>query len=316
MALELKFFRPDRVYRPPDVIDGSLLISAPSGISHQGIRITVSGTVMLQPGVRSVGVLESLYTSVKPIQLLCKSVDISSPGKVYPGNREVPFHIALDGSKGGSFGSLYETYHGAHVNIQYILTAEVLRGYIQKSLSTTLEFIVESGKGAVPCSPTIQAESVYFYITQDTQKHSLLPSIHSGGFRVTGKVTTQCRLTEPVIGEITVESSVVPIQSIDVSLLRTESIALNERMSSETTEIQMTQVADGDVCRGLSLPIYLILPRLLTCPTLSTGTFSLEFGLSIVVTFEADISKFHPHSDSMVPKEWVAVETLPLRLMR
>ena len=36
--------------------------------------------------------------------------------------------------------------------------------------------------GPVPRSP-IQHDSVYFYITQDTQKHSLLPSIRSGIYR-------------------------------------------------------------------------------------------------------------------------------------
>lgn len=316
MAMDLKLDRPDRIYRPPDVIDGSILITTPSSISHQGIRITVAGTVMLQPSLRSVGVLESLYNSVKPIQLLFKSVDISASGKLNPGNREIPFHIALDGPKGGSFGSMFETYHGAHVNIQYLLTAEVLRGYMAKSLSATFEFIVEKRKGKIPQSPKIQNESVCFYITQDTQKHPLLPSIQSGGFRVTGRVTTQCYLTDPIVGEIIVESSPVPIHSIDISLLRIESIALNDRMTSETTEVQITQVADGDICRGLSLPIYVILPRLLTCPTLSAGTFSLEFGLSVIITFEAEISKFYPHADSTVPREWVAKETLPLRLVR
>lgn len=315
MALELKFSRADRIYRPPDVIDGRILISTPSSISHQGIKIILAGTVTLQPSLRSVGVLESLYTSTKPIQLLDKMVQIASPGKINTGNREIPFHIALDGSKGGVFGSLHDTYHGAHINIQYFLTAEIAKGYLQKSLSATLEFIVESNRGKIPRTP-IQAETVCFYITQDTQKHSLLPSIRSGGFRVTGRVITRCSLMEPIVGEIVVEFSSVPIHSIDLNLLRIESIALNDRMVSETTEIQTTQVADGDVCRGLSLPIYVILPRLLTCPTFSSGTFSLEFGLSITIAFEAEISKFYPHGDSITSKEWVAMETLPLRLIR
>lgn len=30
-------------------------------------------------------------------------------------------------------------------------------------------------------------------------------------------------------------------------------------------------MVDGDVCRGLVVPIYMVLPRLLTCPTLAAG---------------------------------------------
>eukprot|EP00250_Pteridium_aquilinum_P012219 c20579_g1_i2 orf=119-1066(+) len=315
MALELKFSRADRIYRPPDVIDGRLIVTTPSTISHQGIKIALTGTVTLQPSLRSVGVLESLYTSIKPIQLLNKIVQINSAGKISPGSTEIPFHIALDGIKGSFVGSLYDTYHGAHINIQYVLTAEISRGYMQKSLSASLELIVESSRGKVP-RPSSQADSVHFYITQDTQKHSLLPSIRSGGFRVTGRVLTRCNLMEPILGEILVEHSAVPIRSIDLNVLRIETIVLNDRAASETTEVQATQVADGDICRGLPLPIYLILPRLLTCPTLSSGSFSLEFGLSITITFEAEISKFYAQSDSTTPKEWVAMETLPLRLTR
>jgi len=41
------------------------------------------------------------------------------------------------------------------------------------------------------------------------------------------------------------------------------------------TEIQNIQVADGDVCRKLPIPIYMIFPRLFTCPTLATSNFKI-----------------------------------------
>ncbi|KAL4572745.1 hypothetical protein LXL04_019528 [Taraxacum kok-saghyz] len=46
-----------------------------------------------------------------------------------------------------------------------------------------------------------------------------------------------------------------------------ESIMVGEKIATETSIVQTTQIADGDVCRTISLPVYLILPRLLTCPT-------------------------------------------------
>jgi hypothetical protein len=50
MAVELKFSRVDRVYRPPDVVEGTVLIITPTSITHQGVRLIATGTIMLQVG--------------------------------------------------------------------------------------------------------------------------------------------------------------------------------------------------------------------------------------------------------------------------
>jgi len=315
MAVELKFSRVDRVYRPPDVVEGTVLIITPTGITHQGVRLIATGTIMLQLSARQVGVFEALYSSVKPIQLMNKTIDISPAGKISPGKTEFPFHIALEPSKGGLVDSLYESYHGAYVNIQYSVGVEISRGYLMRPISSTAEFIVEGQRVRVPRAH-VAPEAVNFYITQDTQKHILAPVLRSGGFRITGRVATRCALSEPITGELTVDSSTVPIRSIDLQLLRVESVNAGEKMATETSEIQSTQVADGDICRGLTMPIYMVLPRLFTCPTLSAGAFSLEFELSIVVTFDVGLSKHAVHTEANASKQVMAYETLPLRLVR
>lgn len=66
--------------------------------------------------------------------------------------------------------------------------------------------------------------------------------VFAGGFRVTGRIATQCSLTEPLMGELIVEKSAVPIYSIDVQLFRVESVAAGDRMATESSEIQSTQV--------------------------------------------------------------------------
>ncbi|KAL0380169.1 UNVERIFIED_CONTAM: Vacuolar protein sorting-associated protein 26C [Sesamum angustifolium] len=140
---------------------------------------------------------------------------------------------------------------------------------------------------------------------QDTQRHTLLTELKSGGFRVTGKVCTQCSLLDPIAGELTVEASAVPIESIDIHLIRVESILIGEKIATESSLIQTTQIADGDVCRGMPLPIYIILPRLLTCPTIFAGPFSVEFKVSIVITFSSVLSKKHSKADPKATKPWV-----------
>lgn len=48
-----------------------------------------------------------------------------------------------------------------------------------------------------------------------------------------------------------------------------------EGYARDATEIQNIQIADGDVCRNLPIPIYMVFPRLFTCPTLETTNFKV-----------------------------------------
>lgn len=48
-----------------------------------------------------------------------------------------------------------------------------------------------------------------------------------------------------------------------------------EGYARDATEIQNIQIAEGDVCHALSIPIYMVFPRLFTCPTLETTNFKV-----------------------------------------
>lgn len=41
------------------------------------------------------------------------------------------------------------------------------------------------------------------------------------------------------------------------------------------TEIQNIQIGDGDIPRGIEIPIYMVFPRLFTCPTLIKQNFKI-----------------------------------------
>ncbi|MCL7038496.1 hypothetical protein MKW94_024870 [Papaver nudicaule] len=315
MSIELKLSRSNRIYSPNEPIDGKIITKFPSSSSHQGIRLTATGTVNLQVRGGSAGVIESLYGVVKPISIISKSFDIRSSGKIGSGITEIPFSLNLRPQGHDGSEIFYETFHGANISIQYLITADLVRGYLHKSLSATMEFLVESDKANLLQAP-VSPEMVSFYITRDTQRHPLLPELSSGEFRVSGKICTQCSLLDPINGDVTVESSTVPINSIDIHLLRIESILVGEKIVTETSVIQTTQIADGDVCRGMTLPIYVIPPRLLTCPTIFAGPFSIEFQLSVVISFQSELSRLQPKADPRTPRLWLAMESLPLRLFR
>lgn len=62
--------------------------------------------------------------------------------------------------------------------------------------------------------------------------------------------------------------------------------AYAEGSAREATEIQNLQVGDGDVCRGLAIPLYMIFPRIFTCPTSISDGFKVEFEVNVIVVFE------------------------------
>ncbi|GAY49519.1 hypothetical protein CUMW_119750 [Citrus unshiu] len=276
-TVEIKLSRSNRIYRPSEPLQGKIVIKSSSSIFHYGIHLTVNGSANLQVRGGSAGVVESLYGVIKPIKILKKSQEIRTSGRIGSGTTEVPFSMNLKQHGEENLERFYETFHGADINIQYLVTVDIMRGYLHKSLSATVEFIVETDKADLLERP-VSPEMVVFYITQDTQRHPLLPELKSGGFKVTGKMSTQCSLLDPITGELT--------------------------------------VADGDVCRNMTLPIYVILPRLLTCPTVLAGPFSVEFKVSVVISFRSELSKLHKKSDPTTPRLWLAMETLPLELVR
>ncbi|XP_072959417.1 uncharacterized protein [Typha angustifolia] len=314
-TIELKLSRPSRVYRPGEIIEGKIIANLSSSISYQKILVTASGTVNLQVRGGVTGVIDSLYSVVKPISIMKKSIEVvSSAGRLGPGVTEINFSFILT-QESNSHETLYETFHGGNINIQYLIAADITRGYLHKSLSATLEFILESNKTSLVSAPNLP-ELVSFYITQDTQKHQMMPELLTGHFRIVGKISTVCSLADPVSGELTVEASAVPIRSIDIQLLRSESVLSGERIITDTSVIQTTQIADGDVQRFMALPIYVILPRLLVCPTLLAGPFSIEFQVSLVISFQSELSKLYPGSDRRTPRPWLAIQTLPLIILR
>ncbi|XP_023375360.1 Down syndrome critical region protein 3 [Otolemur garnettii] len=263
-SLDIKIKRANKVYHAGEILSGVVVISSKDSIQHQGVSLTMEGTVNLQLSAKSVGVFEAFYNSVKPIQIISSTIEMVKPGKFPSGKTEVPFEFPLH-VKGNKV--LYETYHGVFVNIQYTLRCDMKRSLLAKDLTKTCEFIVHS---AVSC-------------TGGSGRASLPKFLIRGHLN-----STNCVITQPLTGELVVESSEAAVRSIELQLVRVETCGCAEGYARDATEIQNIQIADGDVCRSLSVPIYMVFPRLFTCPTLETTNFKVEFEVNIVVLLQAD----------------------------
>lgn len=201
-------------------------------------------------------------------------------GKIPAGKTEIPFEFPLQTK---SNKVLFETYHGVFVNIQYTLRCDVKRSLLAKDLSRSCEFIVHCQPQKAKVVPT----AVNFSVTPDTLQSSRERNVPK--FLIRGHLdATNCVISQPLTGEIVVENSDIPIRSIELQLVRVETCGCAEGYARDATEIQNIQIAEGDVCHALSIPIYMVFPRLFTCPTLETTNFKVEFEVNIVIVLQDD----------------------------
>ena len=153
-----------------------------------------------------------------------------------------------------------------------------------------------------------QLEPVEFQISpkslENVKKASAIPE-----FSITGKLNkTNCSLSAAFTGEITVVQTAAKIKSIELQLVRVETVTpAGVPPSREATEIQNLQIGDGNVCLNLAIPLYMVFPRVFTCPTVITDIFRVEFEVNVIVVFEEGFVVTDNHSVRLYRAPVVAV---------
>jgi hypothetical protein len=248
-SIEVKLSRMDRVYRQKDRIEGTVIVNAFKGWTHTGINMVVEGMIHLNLAGR--GVSAAVDTVNKPIEILHIEKEVSPAGKFGEGVVEIPFDFAMKAVEGQN---LIESYHGVYISILYTIVVTCERGFMQKALKKELEFIVEIPSSSAAIEPL----AVPFDISPESlEKVSAHVLATIPRFKITGKLNkSKCPITQPLTGEVVVELSQEPIRSIELQLVRVETVVGSSGWTlREATEIQNIQIGDGNVSRNLSLPV-------------------------------------------------------------
>lgn len=96
--------------------------------------------------------------------------------------------------------------------------------------------------------------------------HSKIPK-----FFVQCKVeNTNCDINNYFFGYVNIKECDIQIKSVECQLVRNEVVFLSNGESiTEVSEIQNLQIGDGDVIRGIDIPLFMIFPRFFSCASLS-----------------------------------------------
>ena len=281
-SLTINLNKFERVYRPKSSVEGSVDVHAYKGWQHQGLKLFIEGKVYLNYSGRGQGLLDSMTSTMKPSIIYSDELEITASGKFADGTTNVPFSFTF--APNGE-GDLMESYHGVFVSVVYIIQAHCDRGMMKKALTKEMEFIVEIPTG----NKKNTSGKADFNISKDTLENvtqydlSQIPP-----FKITGNLhKTAWSISLPFTGEVRVEESDSAIKSIELQLVRVETvIPENGGHMREATEIQSIQIGEGNISRNMIVPMYMVFPRLFSCPTVSTRSFKLEWEVNLIVLFE------------------------------
>ncbi|KAL3270573.1 hypothetical protein HHI36_021110 [Cryptolaemus montrouzieri] len=269
VTIDINVKRADKIYHDGENVTGIIQISTPTDLKHDGIILVMEGAVNLQISSKNVGIIEAFYSSVKPIQLLSSTCEISGGGRLPSGVTQIPFEMPL---KAKPNRTLYETYHGVFVNISYMLRCDIRRSFLSKDIQKSQEFLVQNKHSILPSVKEKKPVDINF-----TPRSIIGGNLNAPDFHLYGRIdSTYCNISEPFSGYLKMKKRSVPVRSLELQLVRVETCGCAEGFAKESTEIQNIQIGDGDILLDVEIPIYMIFPRLFTCPTLIEHNFRIE----------------------------------------
>ena len=285
--IAVRFDRVGSVYHAGETITGVVVVKSESAQSHNGIKLEVTGAITCHPSVRGFASFETIGPQVKPVSLISLSIPLAPKGDKLPaGSVELPFSFPLAPTAGAD-GSLVETYNGVYVSSAYSALATIQFTF-SKAASPPQPILVICRGQSLHLLEAAHAEdkTLHSFSLNETMILNTSRKASAPQFLINGAVSLINDIDVPLSGWVTIERCSKAITSLELQFIRVESAAVKEGSAKEATEIQNIQLGEGDVTRGVKIPLYMFFPRWFTCPTIRTTTIRVDFECNLVCTFE------------------------------
>jgi hypothetical protein len=279
----------DRVgatYEVGEHVTGVVAVFCDSSTSYKGIELQAQCTVRAEGSERAHQAFRTIPPAVALQTLLATTLKLSDAGKLPAGETSIPFSFPLVASS--KRAPLVETYHGVYIKVEYSVTATVSFTFSKSATQPVVLLVSNPGQAAPSEEQLLDDQGTLFNLNSNSVRTSRkVPTSRVPQFEIDGVMARNYNdIDIPLSGYVRILTCNLPITSVEIQLLRCESIAYDESIGRETTEVQNIQIGDGDVPRGVIIPMHMMFPKWYTCAAMIQENLKVEFEINLVLTLE------------------------------
>ncbi|CAD8113761.1 unnamed protein product [Paramecium sonneborni] len=183
---------------------------------------------------------------------------------------------------------ILETYVGVYIAIAYEIQVDLTLSngtLIQNKTPFYVQCVGIDRMGQQINFRELQQKADQFLITPDRLMGSQnIQNKQGAKFKIHGIIDSKiCQFQEGFNGNINVEECESEIRTIDLQMIRVEKLENKQGKVLEATEIQLIQIVDGNITRGIQVPFNMIFPKFFSCSNLQFKDYSVDFEVNLVV---------------------------------
>eukprot|EP00828_Plagiopyla_frontata_P037440 TRINITY_DN491_c0_g1_i3.p1 TRINITY_DN491_c0_g1~~TRINITY_DN491_c0_g1_i3.p1 ORF type:complete len:322 (-),score=44.54 TRINITY_DN491_c0_g1_i3:134-1099(-) len=280
--LEISLERTNASYKPSEIVSGSInFVNLEKNLEAQGgaIKLKVYGQLTAQNQEKNKQF--SKFGQIESHSLFSYDQEIETNLYITPSENSYPFNFKLEPKENAT---LLESYQGLFVSVEYAVHAEFKYTNIsgQKSAQAMKLFFVqinEQGKSRIN-EEKLQIPNPIVTAIEPKNLGNTLQGTKIPEFMIKILLSSNtCLINEAIEGDYLIDKCEAEIKYIELQLIRIETIG----QYTEATEVQVCQIAEGDVMRKIKLPLYMMLPRSYICPNFAYGKYNVNFEIIFAI---------------------------------
>jgi len=285
VSIEVSIDRQSLIFRPNDTVSGVARIkNMKQKIELSSYFLRAEGALIFNHPGKKNSSADALANIMKPHVFFKYKEQLNEGKAIGLDKTEIPFKFKLETA---STDKLMESYTGVYIVVYYEIEIE-LKTPLQ-AIKAVQPFYVQVPFDSTQSRKAISEfpRALNFMIQPDqVLKGASVQSKKTPNFKIAGKLRSDAiNLNEEIEGTFLIGESDNDIKSIDLQLVRVETVETNDVKLIEATEVQNIQIADGNVMKKVELPIFMVLPRFYSCPTFAFKEFSVNFELNLIFLF-------------------------------
>ncbi|KAL4440751.1 hypothetical protein ABPG74_013732 [Tetrahymena malaccensis] len=281
VGLTITFDRANSTYKQNDWVTGKVKLEGDvenSKFEIYGLKIKAEGTLQAQNKASNRD-LEAVSAHLLPLKLFTHESSIAEMQQVDKDNCEFTFKFKLTANEGEK---LIETYVGVYVTVGYEIQAELKLANYQIVKETQSFFVQVNGAGRDMLNTDKYPHPQNISVNPDKLKQGSMEKMPR--IKIQGIINSDvCMINNDFTGQFELEECEGKIRSIDLQLIRVEQVSNAKGKFQEATEIQLIQVCDGNITKGIEIPLTMMFPKYFCCPNFQWKDFTVEFEVNFIV---------------------------------